>query len=1441
MRMHQILAARRLNLAVTGLFVLIGVLAYLTMPRQEDPFFPYRGGVIKTIFPGADAERIRKLVVAHLEREISEIADLDFVRSTVRNNVALTTVVMKDHIYDTETKWNEVRRAIDRARVFFPPGVQEPELDDRVITTSTATYAVTGSEDLHEMAAAARSLRDAFLQLGDLVRIDIYGEPGEQVNIALEDATAERYGLSAQTLAQQLSGRVQLLGAGSLVAGSTRMTLKPETEFRSIEELRQTPVRLPSGDVLPLGALTEVWMGPQQPSTPRMWHNGESAVLVDVIAAQNTINAVAYGERMRALVDQLRPQLEPLQVQEMFYQPGRVKDRLDGLSQSLLLAVGIILLVLVLSMGVRLALLVAVILPAVAAMSLAFYALGGGVLHQMAVVGLIVALGILVDNAIVMIEEVQYQLNQGYPPVDAALNAVHQLAKPLLAATGTTIAAFIPLAVSKSGVGDFTRAVPIMIMISLVASYFFATVVTPMLGETFLKPQGKAGEVEAGWPEKLGRLAGSLGSQHAGQVLVVAGIGCAVLMAWGLSNLESEFFPQADRDQVLVDIALSEGTTLAETERVARVVERALRSYDDVLEVHGFLGHSGPRFYYNLLRRPDQPNRARLVVRSTGIDGNMRIIAAIREFSHRALPEADVIAKILAQGPPIDSPIEVRVYNEDPVHLAQATDMILQAVQNTAGAIDATHNLGLGAPEMQFEIDDAHAMSYGLSRADVAQALLSRSQGIRIGSYRATHEPAPILVRSLAGENTSPADLEGVMVFNAQGQGVPLGALAKPSLSWQPGAIYTENQRRNALVSAELDFGYVFSQVLHAVQPRLAALDLPEGTSYEFAGEAEASGDANSAIAGVAPLGLAMLLFFLLWQFNSFRRLLIVMTSVPLAFVGVIAGLALLGIPFGFQPLLGCIALIGIVVNNAIVMIDVLDQNLAAGKPFARAMTEAVERRTRPILLTTATTVAGLLPLALSNSTMWPPMAWPIITGLLTSTALTLFVVPALCRLMLAWRGGEVTPTAAAVLAGAVVALAAWQPGNAYAQESELASLMRQAQSLPVVQAQEHAARAAQALVSLERRAAWAPTLELTYSGVHRDTISEIQTGNGALRMGEHFSQRQALTVRQPLFQPSRSLYQVPAAKNDAEAQRLLAKRAADSAALGAARLYLAQLKLGASARAYQALYASYAARLNYVQSLVEQGRALNADALDVRLARDEVAQRQAELRHQRAMVAEELASIGGGAAEDWLDLREPAMVVATPAQDQALAQAEQNRPELQALARRVEGLQLRARGVKAEGWPSIGAEFSALRTDGDPIEPERDLRAAVQVQWHVFSGGTRSARHAALTAQAAELESQLAEQRRQMRLEIERAYQDLSLAQERQRLAQAAEESAKQRLAVRNSRFEAGRERIEDVLAAEAVLQQQITRVVAARWDVLQAKLDVRHALGLLSDDPTE
>ena len=1000
--LFSIFKARRLVFSTAVLLVLVGAIAFSTMPRQEDPFFPFRGGTILTKFPAADTEQIRNLVVKHLERELAEIADIEFVRTTVRNGVAITTVVQDDKIYETDKKWDEVRRAIERAYPKFPEGVSKPVLDDKTLATSTGTYAIVGTDDLQVLADAAEKLRDGMMQLGDLIRIDIFGDPGEQITIAIENETITEFSISPENLASQLAGRLKLLGAGTLLAGSTQLTLKAETDFHSVQELRETPIQLPSGDYVPLASVAQVWLGQKEPETARTWYDGKPAVLVDIAANAHSLHAITYGKKMRDMVEKIAPEIAPLEIKEMFFQPDQVETRLDDLSKSLMYAVLIILGVLMFAMGPRLAVLVAVILPAVTSITLAAYAMGGGILHQMAVIGLVIALGILVDNAIVMIEEVQWQLNHGLKPLKAAVAAVKQLAKPLAAATGTTLAAFVPLVLAKGGVGDFTRSVPTMIMIAMTVSYLFALTVTPMMGQRFLRPKlDDTGEAKVGAPERIGSSIGKFSGKHPYIVLAVAIFIVASALAYASKNLESEFFPQADRNIVLVDIALSEGTAQKETKRVARILEQKIRSLNDTKMIHGFIGNSGPRFYYNLLRLAEQPNQARLVVETSGLEGNRAIIAYVREYAAKHLPQAEVIAKVLAQGPPVDAPIEIRVYNPDSARLAEATELITNLIQNTNGTVNVKHNLGLGAPQLKFTINDARASEFGLSREDIARALLGRSQGIQLGTYRANDDPVPIVVRSLSGENFNPAELDSVLVFNDAGEGIPLSAVAQSTLSWESGAIFTRDQQRFSSVSGELDFGVVFSEAIGKLKPKLQNMELPPGTKYEYGGEAEASGDANSAIATTAPLGVILLLMFLLWQFNSFRRVGIVLVTIPLAFAGVFPGLAALGIPFGFQPLLGSIALIGIVVNNAIVLIDVLDKNLDSGSPLLKAVATAVERRTRPIMLTTATTIAGLLPLAFSNTTMWPPLAWPIIFGLLASTALTLFVVPALCRILL--------------------------------------------------------------------------------------------------------------------------------------------------------------------------------------------------------------------------------------------------------------------------------------------------------------------------------------------------------------------------------------------------------------------------------------------------------
>ena len=681
----------------------------------------------------------------------------------------------------------------------------------------------------------------------------------------------------------------------------------------------------------------------------------------------------------------------------MFFQPDQVKERLEGLEQNLLSSVLIIVAVVLLGMGWRMGILVAAMLPLVALISLGLYDLGGGVLHQIAVIGMVISLGILIDNAIVMVENIQDRLNAGEARWQAAFGAVRELAGPLGASTATTLAAFTPMLLSKGGTADFTRGIPVMIMLTLIVSYLLAISVAPMLSGHFLKPAATRmnPRMEA-FSSALARL-----SERAPKRMLLLGAGVVALSLALAPLVKLQFFPNADRPQLVVELFMPEGTDQRYTTEVAALLEGELMAQPGVLSVHRFVGATGPSFYYNLNRYPKAPNRARLVVNTSALGDTPSLQHWVRERVSTQWPELDVVATTLGQGPPREAPVELRVYHHDDRQRIAAAEQLFAVLKQVPGAVDVRHDIDLGVPTVKIEVDDAQAQRFGLSRADVAQALFRQSLGTTVEQYRQELDPIPILLRTHEGSQQSLQRLLSANVFNAAGQAVPLTAVARVVPAWQPASIRQRDGVRVLTVTAGLEQGFSFSQVLGGLQARLADALLPAGTRLEIGGDSEGSGDANRALFTTAPIGILLLLFFLLLQFNSFKRLGIVLLTVPLASAGVLPGLVFSGVPFGFQSLLGVIALVGIVVNNAIVLIDVVDQGLAQGRAIDQSVSDAVMRRTRPILLTTATTIAGLLPLAFSSSTLWPPMAWAIISGLLASTVLTLLVVPAVCRLWL--------------------------------------------------------------------------------------------------------------------------------------------------------------------------------------------------------------------------------------------------------------------------------------------------------------------------------------------------------------------------------------------------------------------------------------------------------
>ncbi|MEJ2661895.1 MAG: efflux RND transporter permease subunit, partial [Desulfobacteraceae bacterium] len=843
----------------------------------------------------------------------------------------------------------------------FPQGAGRPVLDEDQVDQDAVVLAVTGSADTQVLLQAARRVKDRLQGLSLVKMVRLIADPGEQVTIALDDAAARRLGLTPQQLALQLQARNRIMSGGSLSVAGKSLRLRPLSEFSSVREIEQTPVALPSGGSVPLKQVARVHLGPTEPAAARMRLNGAMAVGVAVVPRQ-AINLVTFGHSIQSLVNRLNEDLRPLRIQTVTFQPARTQARLTDLNVSLSFGVLIVAGILIMVMGLRLGLVVASVVPLVTMTSVAIYAWGGGVLHQISISALVLALGMLVDNAIVVAENVQWRLQEGEIPRQAALGAVAELRTPLLAATLTTVAAFVPMLISSGPTAAFTRTIPVIVMLTLVVSYGYALIVTPTLSQMFLRP-GASRNLE--WLTRLGARAARFAADNPRLVLVAAAGLLAVSLVLSQS-LQRQFFPSADRNQILVDVKLAEGAHLDATDQTVRTVEQTLLARPDVIRVSSFMGRSAPHFYYNVPRVPFSPHFAQLIVETRGTADNAPLIAYIRGHLRPNLPGVELVCRKMEQGPPVQAPVEVRLNADRLEDLNQAATMVTKALKSTPGSLDVRHDLGPGAPTLRFRTDDAAAARYGISRVDIAGAVYGRTRGQSVGELYFGEDPIPVVVRSEAGERLAVADLETVDVPTGQGRMVPLGQVAHIEPVWQPAAIRHRNGRRLVTVSSQLQEGFTFTRVLASLRSKLAMLNLPKDVKVSFGGDAEGSGEANAETMRNLPMGLLLLLGVLLAEFNSFRKVAIIMVTVPLAAAGVVPGLLIGGQPFGFMSLLGVIALVGIVVNNAIVLLEVVDSRRQAGADISQALQDAVSRRIRPILLTTATTVAGLLPLALS-------------------------------------------------------------------------------------------------------------------------------------------------------------------------------------------------------------------------------------------------------------------------------------------------------------------------------------------------------------------------------------------------------------------------------------------------------------------------------------------
>ena len=999
--------------AVALLLVLAGGLsAYRGLSRAEDPGFTIRAAQVLTRFPGASPERIERLITDPIEEAIQELPEIDFIASTSKTGVSIVMVNVREEFDDMRPIWDDLRRKVERAAPDLPAGVIGPQVNDEFGDVFGIVVTLTGDGYSYaELKQVADEVRDELLRVSDVAKVDIYGAQNERIFVDYDNARLAELGLSPLQLRSILDSANIIIPGGSIRTGVERIALEPTGNFESVADLRRTVVTLPGRpEIVFLEDLAAISRGYVDPPASRVYASGAPALALG-IAMRDGGNMITLGEGVAREIERLQA-IYPIGVDfdVVAFQPEIVERKVREFMVNLAQAVAIVLAVMLLFLGPRTGLVVASLVPMAMITALLVMSWLDIGLDQMSLAALIIALGMLVDNAIVMAESIMVQIGAGRRPVEAAVGSARELRVPLLISSLTTAAAFLPISLAQSTTGEYTAPLFKVITIALLSSWLLALTMTPLLCVLFLKVRPvAAGERFAGrfYRAYRGLLVGCL-RRPALTLAAVAGV--FLLAMQGFRIIPNIFFPPSDKAIFTATYELPAGTSIERTMEVVETVDRFIDAElragagEGVTNWATFVGNGGPRFYLAHNPEPANPQFAFALLNATSRAViTTELIPRIAAFCQERFPELDVKLNPLQLGPPVSAPVQVRLSGRDPDRLFDLVDAVTAELRSMPGAATVTDDWGMRSKKLVVAVDQPRARRAGVTSQDVAISLQTALSGFETTQYREGETIIPVTLRSTLASRTDVTKLDSLNVYaQATGAAVPLLQVADASVVWEPSNIRRRNRLKTVTVSSQLAPGVIASDVVARLRPWLDGerAAWPPGYRYEFGGEEETSVRANQSIAEQLPVAGLIILLLLIGQFNSIRRTAIIVLTIPLGLIGVVAGLLLAQSYVGFMTLLGIIALAGIIINNAIVLIDririEIDDN---GLDPPRAIVEAAQGRFRPILLTTATTVAGLLPLWFGGGPMWEPMAIAIIFGLLGATVLTLGVVPILYSL----------------------------------------------------------------------------------------------------------------------------------------------------------------------------------------------------------------------------------------------------------------------------------------------------------------------------------------------------------------------------------------------------------------------------------------------------------
>ncbi len=992
----------RLTILFLTAMLVAGVSTFFTMPSQEDPEITIRSAQVRAYFPGMSTSQVENLIAKPLEKKIKEIAELKEVKSTVSTGTMIVEVTIHDRYFDLAPIWQSLRNKMEDIKTSLPSGTQGPFVNDDFGRVASATVSLYGrGYTLPELYDAARDLQDKLGTLDSISKVDIYGHQPEQIYLEFDSSRLAFYGIAPNEIVSALTSQNIVLPGGSVTAGDDRIVLVPSGNFESIDDIRNLQIAVPESEqTVYLQDIVTIRRALAEPPKNPVYYNAEPAIAlgISMIAKYNIID---FGEGLNAKIDALRATLPAgMQMEYATYQPTLVKESVGSAVSNLYQTVAVVLAVVVIFLGLRTGLIVGAIVPLTILMSIVVMNQLGIDLQRMSIAAIIIALGLLVDNGIVIAEDIRSRMDKGTRKKDAAMQAAGSLGVPLLTSSLTTILAFIPLMLSGTTTSEYLASLSQVIIIALLSSWFLALYATPVLCYWFLKDTAKAEDApEPSYDGPVYSFYRKFLTWVLGHKLIFVGImlGALILAVNGMGLVTKQMMPYSDRNQVLVYIDLPAGTDITTTIKSTEKLRAWLADEEQNPEIEShiaYIGFGGPRFFLALAPINPGDNVAFMVVNTKKKEDVPMMQARINQFMLDEMPEVNGRVKRMFLGAKEIGLVEYRVIGPDAGELYGIGYDIEKIFRDLPGTVGVKNDWQNPVALISIDIDQQRARRAGVTSESIAQSLNAYYDGYSVTDYRDGDLVIPVTLRGGAERNNL-SDLITLPVLSQDGIAVPLVQVAEFSRIIEPNNLLRVDQERTLTVSGK-HTTLQASELHAALLPAVEAIDLPEGYRIEFGGEVEGSDEANGALFSKMPIALVGITLLLIWQFNSIRRPAIIMLTIPLVLIGAALGLLTTGAFFSFTAMLGLFSLAGIIINNGIVLIDRIDLERKDGLSVHDATIAACIARMRPILMTTLTTVLGLIPMMLFGGALWYPMSIVIIFGLAVSSILTLGFVPVL-------------------------------------------------------------------------------------------------------------------------------------------------------------------------------------------------------------------------------------------------------------------------------------------------------------------------------------------------------------------------------------------------------------------------------------------------------------